>query len=248
MARYGQVENSIWEDLEDYSLKAKLLYVYCFTNPNVRDSGMYRIGLTTITSKTGLTNKEFKKHLNELKPKIDYDFDNKIMFIAGMLKRRLSGLKNNKNLISSIQHDLNEFSQSFVSSLFIKKYEGALKGLSSLSLPLPLPLPLNNKEEVEEKKPKSVAPKKEAYGNESLVELTSDEHSKLEADLGKAVLEAYIQKLENYIGSHGKNYKSHYFAIRSWWNRDKEKGLDTKVKSTNEADELIKRMKERRTS
>lgn len=248
MPRYAQIESSIWEDLEDVSSKAKLLYVYCCSNPNVRDSGMYRLGMTTISSKTGLNKKEFSSCLKELRPKIDYDFENKIMFVAGMFKRRLKGLQSNKNIISALQHDLDEFSSSSVSSLFINKYEGALKGLESLSLPLPLPLPLPipliNKEEVEKKKnPSKEQPKKQKYGKESLVELTTDEHSKLIAELGEATTEAYICKLENYIGSHGRNYKSHYYAIRSWSGRDKENNNELKVKPLSEVDKLINRMK-----
>lgn len=155
MARYHEIEASIWSDMEDFSKNAKILYIYAFSNSSVRDSGLYKIGEKNILLDTGLSKRDFEGALKELYPKVAYDKENKVMFVSGKLKRRLSGLVNNRNVIKSIQHDLDAFSGSFVTSLFIKKYEGALEGLGSLSLPLPLPLPLslNNKKEEKIQKP-----------------------------------------------------------------------------------------------
>ena len=140
MARYHDIDTSIWEELKPFSRDEKLLYVYSFSNPLVRDSGLYKISAETIRFYTGLSDKKLKECLDRLHPKLVYDFENQVMFVAGKFKRRLSGLKANKNLIKALEHDLEVFKASFVSLLFIKKYEGALKGLLSLSLPLPLPL------------------------------------------------------------------------------------------------------------
>lgn len=146
MSRYSEIENNIWEELQNFSKNAKILYIFAFSNPSVRDSGMYVISTKTVCLNTGLTETAFRNALKELEPKLYYDFDNKIMFVSGKLKRRLAGLKNNKNVIKAINHDLAVFKESFVSLLFCKKYEGALKGLGSPSLHLPLPLPntINN--------------------------------------------------------------------------------------------------------
>lgn len=167
MARYSEIENSIWEELQDHSKDAKILYIYAFSNPSVRDSGLYSIGLKTIFLNTGLNIKNFEKALKELEPKLYYDFEQKVMFVSGRLKRRLSGLVNNKNIIKSIQHDLTVFSASFVTSLFTKKYEGALREvgltLPTLSLPLPLSLSLNTTNTIEPKKTKE---SKELSGQE----------------------------------------------------------------------------------
>jgi len=49
--------------------------------------------------------------------------------------------------------------------------------------------------------------------------LTPDEYSKLKADLnGKA--EEMIARLNDYIGSKGVKYKSHYHTILNWWRKD----------------------------
>ena len=147
MARYHEIEVSIWEDLQGTTKDQKILYIYSFSNSLTRDSGMYKIGMDTIKLGTGLTETEIKEALKGLAPKIVYDFDNKVMYVAGKFKRRLSGLHGNKNMRKAVEHDLGTFKDSFVSALFCKKYEGAFKGLGSPPLPLPLPLP---KEEVQE--------------------------------------------------------------------------------------------------
>jgi len=52
------------------------------------------------------------------------------------------------------------------------------------------------------------------------VKLTQTQHDDLIAKIGKNGTEDYIQRLNNYIGAKGKQYKSHYHAILSWWRKD----------------------------
>ena len=51
--------------------------------------------------------------------------------------------------------------------------------------------------------------------------LTDNEHSKLVELLNKNI-DYYIESLNNYIGTSGKKYRSHYHAIRQFYKRDKE--------------------------
>lgn len=53
------------------------------------------------------------------------------------------------------------------------------------------------------------------------VYLTKEEHEKLTKDLGKEQLDYLITELNNYIGSKGKRYKSHYHTILTWANKNK---------------------------
>jgi len=53
--------------------------------------------------------------------------------------------------------------------------------------------------------------------------LTPEEHQKLIEKLGKQKTIEMIEKLNNYIGSKGKKYKSHYHTILNWLNMDKSK-------------------------
>lgn len=52
------------------------------------------------------------------------------------------------------------------------------------------------------------------YG--AFVRLTDEEHDRLVGEFGEAFTEACIERLNNYIGSHGDRYKSHYYTIRNW--------------------------------
>jgi len=50
--------------------------------------------------------------------------------------------------------------------------------------------------------------------------LTDDEYKKLCDRFGKSVADSYIERLNNYLGSKGKKYKSHYHTILNWSNKD----------------------------
>lgn len=57
------------------------------------------------------------------------------------------------------------------------------------------------------------------------VYLTNDEYQRLLERFGELGTKDRIEKLNNYIGSKGNKYKSHYHTILTWANRDKEKPL-----------------------
>lgn len=75
---------------------------------------------------------------------------------------------------------------------------------------------------LEEKKIKNKKEEiKEKY--KDFVFLSALEFQSLKELLGEWNLENYIEALNNYLGQKGKNiYKSHYFTIRNWRNRDKK--------------------------
>lgn len=61
---------------------------------------------------------------------------------------------------------------------------------------------------------------KESFGEDGLVLLTPEEHKKLLVKLGERKTAEYVTKLNNYIGSKGTKYKSHYHTILSWSQND----------------------------
>jgi len=61
---------------------------------------------------------------------------------------------------------------------------------------------------------------KEKEKHLDFVLLTNDEFNKLISKYGQGTIDQYINKLNNYIGSKGKKYPSHYFTILSWANKD----------------------------
>lgn len=69
------------------------------------------------------------------------------------------------------------------------------------------------------KKGKNV--KKDLYGE--FVRLEKGEYEKLVDRLGEPSTLDYIDRLNNYIGSSGKRYKSHYHTILTWVRKDEAK-------------------------
>ncbi len=61
---------------------------------------------------------------------------------------------------------------------------------------------------------------KKAFGNDGYVKLTDEEYQKLSKDIPN--INTLIEKLNDYIGSTGKKYKSHYSTLRSWHRKDNE--------------------------
>jgi len=69
------------------------------------------------------------------------------------------------------------------------------------------------------------------------VKLTTDEHDKLITKYGSDVTNTFIERLNDYVGSTGKKYKSHYHTILSWIRKDnvetvkeKEMPFDASIK------------------
>jgi hypothetical protein len=71
------------------------------------------------------------------------------------------------------------------------------------------------------------------------VYLTKEEYLKLVNRLGKNKTDELIESLNNYIGSKGKRYKSHYFTILNWHRLD-EKRKKISNNSKIQADEDFK--------
>jgi len=65
---------------------------------------------------------------------------------------------------------------------------------------------------------------KKPFGEAGLVRLKDDEYLKLVQKYGQAKTDAKITNLENYIGSKGNKYKSHYHTILNWDNKDRKDG------------------------
>lgn len=84
----------------------------------------------------------------------------------------------------------------------------------------PSPSPYPSKSLVLEKESE-----KKPFGESQAVRLSEEEFSKLVQRFGQAGAEARICRLENYILSKGKRYKSHYHTILNWASKDGEKSL-----------------------
>ena len=60
--------------------------------------------------------------------------------------------------------------------------------------------------------------------------LTKKEYQILLEKLGEPTTKEYIERLNNYIGTKGREYKSHYHAILTWVKKDKPKESEIKLR------------------
>jgi len=80
--------------------------------------------------------------------------------------------------------------------------------------------PTNPTQAEAEAKAKAIKEKLNKKKYLEFVLLTDDEYKKLCDRFGKSVADDYIERLNNYLGSKGKRYKSHYHTILNWSNKD----------------------------
>lgn len=95
-----------------------------------------------------------------------------------------------------------------------------------------------------EKERESEKEKKENFGKNGAVKLTQDEHSKLVQQFGSAEAEAKISRLENYVLSKGKRYKSHYHTILNWAWRDGEKSGNRGIRGAKDLLETAEKIRQ----
>jgi len=70
------------------------------------------------------------------------------------------------------------------------------------------------------------------------VKLTEEEHLKIIEQLGRALTDDLIERLNNYIGSKGKQYKSHYHTILTWSRKEKPKAVEHEETSKSDNDKF----------
>ena len=73
--------------------------------------------------------------------------------------------------------------------------------------------------------------KKDIYGE--FVKLTKTEYDKIITKYGLDIFDEYSDRLNNYIGSTGKKYKSHYHTLLGWIRKDNVPTLEEKPDSND---------------
>lgn len=222
MAKYHDIDSDIWEELLEFEPGPKLLYIYLFSNPLCRPSGIYKIKLQTIQHHTKTKVEDLMSLCGKF---IEYDFETSEVFVRGKMKRILGGFKNNDKMRKAIVADYKGLVSPFISCSFYLKYKGALEGLVDPPLTLPLALPLPKEEELEKEKEvaKSITPEEilesdpafdrvQAYRVffENFPHETGEKASSPLADFGAANLFLSVivnPELETRIHNALKNYK-----------------------------------------
>lgn len=122
MSKYQPLYSSIWSDdkFENYSSNKKLLFIFLLTNQFVEKSGIYKISIRQICFYTGLTNDVINDVINELinEGKIQYDFDNSVIFVKKLFHYQRGVIKNENILLLTIKRNYELVKTSFWDSFF----------------------------------------------------------------------------------------------------------------------------------
>ncbi|MDE6087468.1 MAG: hypothetical protein K2G25_03695 [Oscillospiraceae bacterium] len=73
------------------------------------------------------------------------------------------------------------------------------------------------------RKPRAEKPKKKKYGKYNRVRLTDEEYNSLVNDFGQEIVEAYIQRADDYSKEHKRYYNNNAETIRKWIEQDRNK-------------------------
>ena len=184
-----------WKDVwfQDLSVKHKLFWFYIIDN--CTPAGIWKVNIKLVSFQIG---DKFNKDelLNDFKDRIIV-LENDKWFIPKFIDFQYGHLSESCKPHIPVINEL-------------KKYR-VLKGYLN---------PLDKVKVKEQEKDKDKEKEKERYGEYVL--LTFEEYHKLVEKFGEKNTDIYINKLDNYIGSKGKKYKSHYHIILSWSHKDEQ--------------------------
>jgi len=128
-----------------------------------------------------------------------------------------------KGSIHANSQQLYKVIQRCVQLGFIIAYDDADESVQDCTVPYKnVP---REEESREEKRREEEMEEAERFGEGKRVKMTQAEHKKLLDRFGPDQVKALIERLDNYIGSSGRRYKSHYCTILSFAAKDaKEAG------------------------
>ena len=212
MAIYRQIHVSYWQDnfILNLTPEEKYFYLYLMTNSKTTQCGIYELPSKIIEFETGYNRETVEKLLQRFIEygKISYDLENKEIMLLNWIKHNPI---NNINIKKCVDKELQKVKSEIHLVLFNKISKGLIRGLDT-------PTKKKEKEEEEEE----TKTKKEKY--KEFVLLHQEEYEKLISEYGQTLTDAYIDKLNNYIGSKGKKYKSHYHTILTWIRKEGNNG------------------------
>ena len=203
-----------WEWYTD--VNTTKLYIHCLLKANFKDKewrgvlikrGTFLTSLSNLEVETGLSISQLRTSLNKLK-KTNY----------------LTSTPSSKNTVINVLN-YSEYQNSDTrndtqdSNLMTKKSQSDDKVVTTT----------NKGNNINKGNKKDITPKNKYL---EFVLLTTEEYEKLIVKLGKETTGSFIERLNNYIGSKGKKYKSHYHTILNWYNKDDKQQPQKQTKPT----------------
>ncbi|MHA1401631.1 MAG: hypothetical protein ACTSQE_14875 [Candidatus Heimdallarchaeaceae archaeon] len=240
---YRQLNIKFWSDVwvvEKLNALDRYLFIYLLTNDKANDAGIYEISKRMISFETGITVDELDNMWERLEQKVTY-IDGYVVFKNGINNKNYNynTFKGISTLLENLPVGVYEKVMNFVyiqQDLLdsIKKDLDRLKGLQGAYKGIPHNRTKQNKTEQNINTPKKSTKKiinKNKYGEFENVLLSDEELNKLINKIGDSNTNIFIDRLDGYVESTGKKYKSHYATILNWVKRE----ITTTIKKTNEA-------------
>ncbi len=175
------------------------LFIYCLLKANYSDTkwrgidiaqGSFITSYRRLSSNTGLTIQQIRNSLNKLQTTGEITHKAHSKYSVVTINNYAQYQSSNKQINKQ------------TNNIATNKQQGSNKVATT-----------DNKE-----KNKRIKEEKNKY--EDAVYLTQVEYDNLIERLGKALTQDYIERLDEYVGSQGKQYKSHYKTILSWYRKD----------------------------
>ena len=118
---------------------------------------------------------------------------------------------------------------------YINPGKGLVTNISDIQL---LPVQVHTKDKRKDKRKDTNTKDKRAPARKKYLEfvfLSNKEYQKLTEQLEERKRDEMIETLNNYIGSTGKKYKSHYYTILNWIRRDRDGNINRGIRADNKS-------------
>ncbi|WP_055737403.1 MULTISPECIES: hypothetical protein [Bacillaceae] len=227
MAKFRKVQTKFWDDpkvTEELTPEDKLFFLYLLTNKHTTQTGIYELMKKVAAFEIGYSPESIKSlfdrfinhhkliKYNDLTKEIaiknwgKYNLNRGGKPVEDCVKKELSQVKD-KTLIEYVSDSIENQKLKTIYDTYSKAFHDTYHDTSEK-------IQQEEEKEEEEKEEQKEEEKKNLYFD--FVKLTESELNKLVDDLGKDITRELMIRLNDYIGSTGRRYKSHYFTIKSW--------------------------------
>jgi hypothetical protein len=226
---YRRFDTGTWGDpwFEGLSKDAKLAFIYLFTNDRANQAGMYEISAARIKADCGVN---LQTVADELAGKVLWDRGRSIVWVKSFFRNQRQNPSFTQSAVAAIANlpaDLQAAWHSHNSQIL------DADGIPPFTPPDTITSTIIEQNRTEQNCGITVTPpcthggttvdegvnvsgKKEKKRYLDYVMLTDDEHRRLISKYGTAMTGKAIEILNQYLGSTGKRYKSHYYTLLGW--------------------------------
>lgn len=206
MALFRMVSPSFWDDtkvVDVFTPEDRYFMLYLLTNPHTNLLGCYEISVKQMSNETGYNRDSIYsliKRFSEQYGILDYSEQEKEMLVKNWYKYNWSKSPKTKAALDKLLPNI----KTVKFRMYLEKTVAVKFGAVEGGVPRP-----------------GIT---RAYGMYANVFLTDDEYSKFK-DAYPFDVEAKIDRLSEYMKTHGKNYENHYAVLVAWAREDENKAL-----------------------